>query len=194
MGNIKLTMNIMLPLLFALCLLGLSMNVLADEDVTDHLATSERYQVKLTRDPDYKCIQCHKDSKQTLAGTHGQNIIDTLGKPAYCTDCHSNIGPDHRDGGSTVIKYADAQSQAGTDKNQLPQKQILQANHACMDCHTPESLRQGSWTHDVHAKNLTCSNCHDVHAKEAKVLSFDRKELVKMCVDCHADFNHKRQQ
>jgi cytochrome c-type protein NrfB len=46
----------------------------------------------------------------------------------------------------------------------------------------------------VHAKNLTCSNCHSVHAEKAKVLSFDHKEKIKMCVDCHKDFNDKREE
>jgi cytochrome c-type protein NrfB len=194
MGNTKLTMAIMLQSLLALCLLGFSINVLADDGVPSHSATSERYKVEFTRDKDYKCTQCHKDSQHTLAESHGQNVVDVLGKPANCTDCHGNIGPDHRDGGSTVTKFSAAQSQAGTDKHQLSQEKILQANLACTDCHSPENLREKSWTHDVHAKNLTCSNCHDVHAKAAKVLSFDRKAKIKMCVDCHADFNHKREE
>lgn len=194
MGNTKLTMAMMLQSLLVLCLLGFSINVLADDGVPSTSVTSERYKVEFTRDKDYKCTQCHKDSKHTLAGSHGQNVVDVLGKPVTCTDCHGNIGPDHRDGGSTVTKFFDAQSQAGTDKQQLSQEMILQANNSCMDCHSSDNLREASWTHDVHAKNLTCSNCHDVHAQDAKVLSYDRKMKIKMCVDCHADFNHKREE
>ncbi|MEZ8989703.1 cytochrome c nitrite reductase pentaheme subunit [Vibrio breoganii] len=194
MGNIKLTIATMLQSLLVLCLIGYSINALANDGVPSVSATSERFKVELIRDKDYKCTQCHKDSKHTLAGSHGQNVIDAMGKEANCTDCHSNIGPDHRDGGSTVIKYSDAQSQAGTDKQQLSPEMILKANSTCMDCHTPESLRESSWTHDVHAKNLTCSNCHTVHGTDAKVLSYDHKAVVGMCVDCHSDFNHKREE
>ncbi|MPW35864.1 cytochrome c nitrite reductase pentaheme subunit [Vibrio sp. B1Z05] len=191
MGNIKLTIATMLKALIALCLFGYSINALANDGVQNHSATSERFKVEFTRDKDYKCTQCHKDSKHTLAESHGQNVIDKVGKEVNCTDCHSNIGPDHRDGASTVVKYSDAQSRAGTDKHQLPPELILEANAACTDCHTPERLRKADWTHDVHAKNLTCSNCHTVHGTDAKVLSHDHKAIVGMCVDCHSDFNHK---
>ncbi len=44
-----------------------------------------------------------------------------------------------------------------------------------------------------HAQNLTCSNCHDVHATEAKVLGLDKKQTIKLCVDCHSDFNQKKE-
>ncbi|OBT13251.1 cytochrome c nitrite reductase pentaheme subunit [Vibrio sp. UCD-FRSSP16_10] len=194
MGNIKLTIATLLRIFIASCLFGYSINALANDGVPSNSATSERFKVEFTRDKDYKCTQCHKDSKHTLAGSHGQNVIDKIGKEVNCTDCHSNIGPDHRDGASTVTKYSDAQSQAGTDKHQLPTDQILKANSMCTDCHTPERLQKANWTHDVHAKNLTCTNCHTVHATDAKVLSFDRKAKIGTCVDCHSDINHQREE
>ncbi|GAM75050.1 cytochrome c-type protein nrfB precursor [Vibrio ishigakensis] len=193
MGNIILIKSMMLSLLFASCLLGFSNNVMADDGVRSD-ATSDRHKVEYIRDKDYKCIQCHKDSKQTLAGSHGEGVMQKLGKEANCTDCHGNIGPDHRDGASTVTKFSDAQSQAGTGKTHLSTDAILQANNTCMDCHSSENLREASWTHDVHAKNLTCSNCHTLHATDAKVLSYERKQLVNMCVDCHSDFNQTREE
>ncbi|GAL26022.1 cytochrome c-type protein NrfB precursor [Vibrio variabilis] len=150
--------------------------------------------MELIRDKDYKCIQCHKDSKQTLAGSHGENVVEIRGAAPSCTDCHSNIGPDHRDGASTVVKYHAAQSQPGTDKTWLDPEAILKVNSRCTDCHQPQYLREDSWTHDVHAKNLTCTNCHSVHAEKAKVLSYDHKAKIKMCVDCHKDFNEKREE
>lgn len=72
--------------------------------------------------------------------------MQKLGKEANCTDCHGNIGPDHRDGASTVTKFSDAQSQAGTGKTHLSTDAILQANNTCMDCHSSENLREASWT------------------------------------------------
>ncbi|MCJ2376514.1 cytochrome c nitrite reductase pentaheme subunit [Vibrio sp. ZSDZ34] len=194
MGNIKLTMGMMLQALLLLCLYGFSINAFADETTSETSVESERHKVSLIRDKDYKCVQCHKDSKETLHGSHGDNAFENLGKEVNCTNCHSNIGPDHRDGGSTVIKYHDAQSQPGTNKVLLSQEAILKANSQCTECHQPQYLRKDSWTHDVHAKNLTCSNCHSVHAEKAKVLSFDHKEKIKMCVDCHKDFNDKREE
>ncbi|MCW8344550.1 cytochrome c nitrite reductase pentaheme subunit [Vibrio sp. ZSDZ65] len=195
MGNVKLTITIMLQALLAFSIYGFSLNAFADDAALPTKgAAEERYKVELIRDKDYKCIQCHKDSKQTLSGSHGEDAISIIGKEVNCTQCHSDIGPDHRDGASTVVQYHDAQSQPGTDKVWLSPEAILKANQLCTDCHQPQYLSEDSWTHDVHAKNLTCSNCHSVHAEKAKVLSFDHKAKIKMCVDCHKDFNELREE
>ncbi|MFC5077702.1 Cytochrome c-type protein NrfB precursor [Vibrio thalassae] len=194
MGNVKLTMAIMLQALLALTLYGYSLNALADHATLAKEGGAQRHKVELIRDKDYKCLQCHKDSKKTLAGSHGETAVDSIGSELNCTQCHSNIGPDHRDGASTVIKYHPAQSQPGTNKTWLDPEAILKANSRCTECHQPEPLRKDSWTHDVHAKNLTCTNCHSVHAEKAKVLSYDHKAQIKLCVDCHKDFNEKREE
>ncbi|MFA0441855.1 cytochrome c nitrite reductase pentaheme subunit [Vibrio sp. 10N.286.49.C2] len=195
MGNVKLTITIMLQALLAFSFYGFSLNAFADDAAfPQEGAAQQRYKVELIRDKDYKCVQCHKDSKQTLAGSHGEDAMAALGKEVNCTQCHSNIGPDHRDGASTVIQYHEAQSQAGSDKTQLNSVAILKANQLCTDCHQPPELRKANWTHDVHAKNLTCSNCHSVHAEKAKALSYDHKTTIKMCVDCHKDFNELREE
>jgi len=194
MGSFKLTIAIMLKLLFAFCLSGYSLHAIADESVIADKSSPARHEVTLIRDRDYKCTQCHKDSKETLSGSHGENAHESLGREVNCTNCHNNIGPDHRDGAPLVTKFSSAQSQPGTDKTLLSQEEILQNNGQCMDCHTNRYLRSKSWTHDVHAQNLTCSNCHTVHASKAKVLSADHKSQIKMCVDCHSDFNQLKEE
>ncbi|MCG9630847.1 cytochrome c nitrite reductase pentaheme subunit [Vibrio sp. Isolate30] len=193
MGNIKLAIVIMLKSLLAFCLYGYSIHAVA-ESVEITPAESNRHEVELIRDKDYKCVQCHKDSKETLLGSHGVDAHNIVGREINCTDCHSNISPDHREGAPEVIKYRSAQSQEGTNKVFLDPQQILQANSGCTDCHKPEYLQEDNWTHDVHAKNLTCSNCHDVHANKSKVLSLDKKQTIKLCVDCHSDFNQKKEE
>ncbi|MCK6265458.1 cytochrome c nitrite reductase pentaheme subunit [Vibrio sp. ZSDE26] len=190
MGNIKLAMVIMLKSLLVFCLYGYSLHAGADTSTLQSEDTSGRHEVTLIRDKDYKCVQCHKDSKETLAGSHG-GAHKKIGREVNCTDCHSGIGPDHREGSPEVTKYSSAQSKHGSDKVFKDPELILKANSQCTDCHTPERLQKKSWTHDVHAKNLTCSNCHDVHAKKAKVLGVERKDKIQMCVDCHSDFNQK---
>lgn len=193
MGNIKLAIVIMLKSLLAFCLYGYSLHAVADASIVQSQNKQARHEVTLIRDKDYKCIQCHKDSKQTLAGSHGENAHKALGREINCTECHNNIGADHREGAPSVVKYSSAQSRVGTDKSHLSPQEIIKANSQCVDCHQPQELRDSSWTHDVHAQNLTCSNCHDVHAKEAKVLGLDRQQQIKMCVDCHSDFNQLKE-
>ncbi|NRF62714.1 cytochrome c nitrite reductase pentaheme subunit [Vibrio coralliilyticus] len=195
MGNIKLAIVIMLKTILAFCLYGYSLHaVAADSSAPTAEESSTRHEVTLIRDKDYKCIQCHKDSKESLQQSHGENAHEILGREVNCTNCHSNIGPDHREGAPQVIKYSSAQSQQGTKKTYLDPDAILKANSQCTDCHKPKYLREDSWTHDVHAKNLTCSNCHDVHASKAKVLGLERKQKIKLCVDCHSDFNQLKEE
>ncbi|WP_038177116.1 MULTISPECIES: cytochrome c nitrite reductase pentaheme subunit [Vibrio] len=194
MGNIKLAMVIMLKSLLAFCLYGYSLHAVADTSTLQSEEPLARHEVTFIRDKDYKCIQCHKDAKQTLAGSHGEEAHKALGREVNCTECHNNIGPDHREGASIVTKYSSAQSQLGTDKVFLDPQAILKANSQCVDCHQPQPLRESSWTHDVHAKNLTCSNCHDVHASKTKVLGLEHKQRIKLCVDCHSDFNHLKKE
>lgn len=194
MANIKLTIAIMLKLLLSLCLYGYSLHAVAESSTVEVSPQSTRHEVTLFRDKDYKCIQCHKDSKQTLLGSHGEKAHQELGREVNCVDCHRSIGPDHREGAPLVNKFASAQSQPGSDKIWLEPEAILKANAQCMDCHQPSKLQEYSWTHDVHAKNLTCSNCHDVHASQAKVLGLERKERIKLCVDCHSDITKLKEE
>lgn len=194
MGNTKLTISIMLKLLLVLCSFGYSIHVYAQMPLEPEASSVSRHIVEITRDKDMKCIQCHKEAKHSLHGSHGENVLKKRGSEINCTTCHGNIGPDHRENGSTVTKFHSAQSKTAPHKQHLSQQEILQANEQCVACHTPHDLQKANWTHDVHAKNLTCSNCHQVHAKKAKVLDMDATQKVKMCVDCHADFNPKKEQ
>jgi len=195
MGNIKLAIVIMLKSLLAFCLYGYSLHAVADTSTVQSEDKSARHEVTLIRDKDYKCIQCHKDSQQTIHQTHTTEKFEQIGKTLNCTTCHGNIGPDHREGAPVVTKYAPAQSQMGSDKVQMPHQGILDANSQCMNCHTSERLHKANWTHDVHAKNLTCSNCHNVHAeKKSKILSLERQDKIKMCVDCHSDITQLKEE
>lgn len=187
MGNIKLTIETALQLFLVVIFYGFTpAHATTSESVEG--ATTTRHKVELIRDKDYKCVQCHKDAKDTLSLSHAPAALHSQDKSLSCTDCHSNIGPSHREGAPDVIKFASKQSQAAHDKIYLAPNDILSANNQCVDCHAATELREAHWTHDVHANNLTCSNCHDIHAAKSKVLSFDNAQLIKQCVDCHSEF------
>ncbi|WP_070962796.1 cytochrome c nitrite reductase pentaheme subunit [Vibrio sonorensis] len=189
MGKIKLAIVIMLKIILAFCLYGYSLHVVSDSNISKQREQEDRHVVTPIRDKDYKCTQCHKDAKETLLQSHGEGSQKILQRELTCTECHNNIGPDHREGAPQVIKYSSAQSEHGSNKTFLTPEEVLKANQLCTDCHQPQYLQEDSWTHDVHADNLTCSNCHDVHGNKGKVLSLDHKEKIQLCVDCHSDFN-----
>lgn len=80
MGNIKLAIVIMLKSILAFSFYGYSFSAIADTSVATEATDSSRFQVELIRDRDYKCVQCHKDSKETLSGSHGEDAHKILGR------------------------------------------------------------------------------------------------------------------
>ncbi len=73
-------------------------------------------------------------------------VAHTLcGREVNCTDCHTSIGPDHREGAPEVVKYRSAQSQPVEG---FPESSLMpDANSQCIDCHKASDLREASWTH-----------------------------------------------
>lgn len=192
MDNVKLAITTMINALLILCIYGFSSTVSAETAPQNNAEqNSSQHVVTYNRDSDYKCTQCHKDSKQSLAGTHGEDATKKIGKELKCVQCHNSISPEHRENSPKVTKYFPAQSKVGHDKLQLDYNAILSSNESCSDCHTPEKLRKNDWTHDVHAKNATCSNCHTVHADGEKegIQSKSKPQQIEFCVACHQDFN-----
>lgn len=136
MGKVQFAIAIMLKSLLAFCLYGYSIYAVAESSDKKSEASPQRHEVTFIRDADYKCVQCHKDAKNTLLESHSEQALQQAGRELNCTNCHSNIGPEHRNGAEDVTKYFSAQSQPGTEKVYLDPEQILQANSVCMDCHT----------------------------------------------------------
>ena len=192
MDNVKLAITTIINSLLIICIYGFSPTALAEAPpINNAQENSTRHVVTLTRDSDYKCTQCHKDSKETLAGTHGENAIEKLGKEVKCVQCHDSISAQHRENSPQVTKHSPAQSKIAEGKHQLDFDAILDSTANCNACHTPERLREDNWTHDVHAKNATCSNCHSVHAdgKKEGIQSESEQDQKEYCVTCHKGFN-----
>ncbi|MCQ8156538.1 cytochrome c nitrite reductase pentaheme subunit, partial [Vibrio parahaemolyticus] len=68
------------------------------------------------------------------------------------------------------------------DKVFLDPSNILKSNSQFVDCHSQTHLRESNWTHDFHAKNLTFSNCQDVHDAKTKEISNVSQEIYIQCV------------
>ncbi|WP_022943019.1 multiheme c-type cytochrome [Psychromonas hadalis] len=191
MDNVKLAIATMINALLILCITGFLSTVSAETPPTKAHQVDIRHVVTYNRDSDYKCTQCHKDAKQSLLNTHGEKVTEELGKELKCVQCHDTISADHRENSPTVTKYSPAQSKMSSNKHQLSFESILSSTANCTECHTPAKLREQNWTHDVHAKNATCSNCHVVHAdgETQGIQAKPKKQQIEMCVACHQDFN-----
>lgn len=193
MGNVKLAIRTTISLLLFMCIYGFNFSVTAESLDRSNLeaSTDSRHEVTFNRDSDYACTQCHKDSKETRQGTHGEKAAIELGRDIKCVECHNSIGPNHREDASQVTQFSPAQSEIGTHKNWLDFDAILTATSNCTECHTPKELQEQTWVHDVHAKKATCSSCHVIHADGEKegMQALEPKAQIAECVDCHKDFN-----
>ncbi|NQZ91031.1 MAG: cytochrome c nitrite reductase pentaheme subunit [Moritella sp.] len=197
MGNAKLAIRTTISFLLFICIYGFNFSAAAEspESSVINASTDSRHEVTFNRDSDYACTQCHKDSKETRQGTHGEKVVAELGRDLKCVECHNTVGPNHRENASQVTKFSSAQSEIGTHKNLLDFGAILKATGNCTECHTSEKLQEKTWVHDVHAKKATCSSCHVIHADGEKegMQALERKEQIAQCVDCHKDFNLKKE-
>ena len=193
MGNVKLAIRTTISFLLFICIYGFNFSAAAESPDRSviNANTDSRHEVPINRDSDYACTQCHKDSKETRQGTHGEKVVAELGRDLKCVECHNTVGPNHRENASQVTKFSSAQSEIGTHKNLIDFGAILKATGYCTECHTSQKLQEKTWVHDVHAKKATCSSCHVIHADGEKegMQALERKEQIAQCVDCHKDFN-----
>lgn len=198
MSNLKASPFWSATIIAALCLWGISMHVATasegDPALSGEKPSEQHYEVTFQRNPDYACTQCHKDEENKLAGAHGDVINPKTNRNMTCIDCHTDVTEKHRDGAEDVVKFDHSQSVKGTNIPAASIEWITQQNAACETCHEPTDLREANWTHDVHARDLTCSSCHDVHPQQDPMKGITRKDKIQTCVDCHSDQTKAREE
>lgn len=145
------------------------------------------------RNPNEYCAKCHKlDNNGDQSGGdlhfgkfHGTHLSKTnpaTGKPITCVSCHGNISENHRRGAKDVMRF---HSDIFSDKK--PMYSTQEQNQVCFSCHNPEKLREKLWAHDVHAMKLPCASCHTLHPKTDAMKGIEKRQQVKLCVDCHGE-------
>ncbi|PJG85147.1 cytochrome c nitrite reductase pentaheme subunit [Conservatibacter flavescens] len=143
------------------------------------------------RDPNQYCAQCHKfDGTEEQSGGvfhagkfHGIHLSKNspiTGKQITCVNCHGNISEDHRRGAKDVMRF---EGDIFSDKQ--PMYTAQEQNQVCFACHQPKKLQEKLWAHDVHAMKLPCASCHTLHPEKDAMSGIEKKEQVKLCVDCH---------
>ncbi|UXN36297.1 cytochrome c nitrite reductase pentaheme subunit [Avibacterium paragallinarum] len=145
------------------------------------------------RNPNEYCAKCHKleaNEEQSggdlhfgkFHGTHLSKTNPATGKPITCVSCHGNISENHRRGVKDVMRF---ESNIFSDKK--PMYSVQEQNQVCFSCHRPEKLREKLWAHDVHAMKLPCAACHTLHPEKDAMKGIEKKQRVKLCVDCHGE-------
>lgn len=123
--------------------------------------------------PSALCLQCHGDGEQvaTLAATpHG---VKADARTPGCTRCH---GASAGHAGSAGKTPPDRLFGKGSPTP------AAERNAACLDCHRGGTRQH--WQGGVHdARDVSCTDCHTVHARHDPVR--ERPTQAEVCFTCH---------
>jgi len=127
---------------------------------------------------DEKCMACHQAVKaDDIAGiAQTRHGVKADGRTPSCTNCHGDSEKHLATGGSykpdRVFK-GKAVSDPGT------------INGACLACHSGDAKRM-HWAGSTHqARDVACTNCHQVHTGHDKVR--DKQSQPEVCFACHKE-------
>ena len=88
MGNVKLAIRTTISFLLFICIYGFNFSAAAESPDRSviNANTDSRHEVTFNRDSDDACTQCHKDSKETRQGTHGEKVVAEIGRDLKCVE------------------------------------------------------------------------------------------------------------
>ena len=130
---------------------------------------------------DAKCTRCHDESDSPAALAIGKTRHGTVadGRTPTCTDCH---GASDSHANNPSGKQRPAPERMFTKKANTP---VAQRNAACLSCHEKDAKRS-HWAGSVHeARDVACTNCHQIHTAHDKVR--DKKTQPEVCYACHKE-------
>lgn len=142
-------------------------------------STHASAQVDRTLEGDKKCTMCHDESwskpiltiYQTKHGMKGDK------RTPGCQGCHGESAEHQGDPGSKAPQVVFG----AKSKNLSP---VATRNASCLGCHESNVLPRANWAgsqHDTHG--VACTDCHEGHAPQQKVLNPVTQEQV--CAKCH---------
>jgi DmsE family decaheme c-type cytochrome len=124
------------------------------------------------------CLDCHDSEPATTILLTKHAVTADKRSPFASHQCESCHGPspEHI---ADPSKYSVNVSFVGSDK--APAKT---RNEVCLNCH--ESGMRMHWPGSQHEdRGLACNDCHNLHAKEQKVLS--KATQSEVCFSCHKE-------
>jgi DmsE family decaheme c-type cytochrome len=123
------------------------------------------------------CASCHDDIVNDFAGTtHGRAFHFGSGG-GDCTSCHG-AATQHAASGETPADVVNPAKSGATV-----------VNDACLDCHGNQPMR-AYWAGSAHEENdLSCADCHAVHAKTPPRRAGEIQNQTDLCTSCHGSFN-----
>lgn len=133
-------------------------------------------QVALQKDA--SCTKCHGATEQHSAmwiyQTRHGNKADA--RTPGCRDCHGESDAHLKDPGTAPEVNFAAKSKHLSPANAR--------NASCLKCHETSVLPRANWTGSSHEiRGVACTDCHNTHAAEQKVLN--KLTQADVCFTCH---------
>jgi DmsE family decaheme c-type cytochrome len=143
---------------------------------------------KAALEKDAVCTACHNESWPTPVLSIYQTKMGVRGDPRTpgCRDCHGPSENHLKTPVNPVDVYFGAIKPAALQSETWPKtpSSAEARNGACLACHKGTARTQ--WDGSQHQINeVTCTNCHNVHAPQQTVLN--RKTQTQVCFTCHKD-------
>lgn len=190
--NLILMRHSFLILLFAMCLLVVSVSAFADN----------KFRLKAGASGEL-CLKCHEEFKQKLkaaflhtpvkngecSGCHNPHtsaegkLLDTA-VSRICDSCHKNLVPANAFSVHKIV----AEGKCGQchDPHASGNKFVLlkKGNELCYDCHkdTADKVKAARFKHKPVDED--CMNCHNPHAS-GKIGSLLKEDIPGLCIKCH---------
>ncbi len=133
---------------------------------------------KTAMDKDAVCTACHSDPNTTLQIYHSRHGNKADARTPGCRDCHGVSDAHLKDPSSSPDVVF-----AKTSKHVSPADA---RSGSCLKCHDTKVLPRAMWSGSQHeTRGVACSDCHNVHAAEQKVLS--KATQADVCYTCHKE-------
>jgi DmsE family decaheme c-type cytochrome len=141
-------------------------------------------------DRDKVCTACHNESWPTPVLSIYQTKMGVRGDPRTpsCQDCHGPSENHLKSSENQVDIFYGAINPAASHSNTWPKapSSVEARNGACLACHESRNLPRTNWAGSQHQTNgLACTNCHNVHSPDTKVLN--KATQAEVCFGCHRE-------
>ena len=128
---------------------------------------------------DAVCTICHNESWRTpvltLYQTRHGNRADA--RAPNCQSCHGESSDHQKDPINTSPEVV-----FGAKSKKLSPAEAR--NNSCLACHETRILARVNWSGSEHeTRGVACTNCHDIHTPDMKVLS--KATQAEVCFACH---------
>jgi len=145
---------------------------------------------KASLNRDAVCTKCHDENEvkpvlsiyQTKHGVKGD-----LRTPS-CQSCHgeSDAHIKNADGKATRPAPDVLFGAKSSSYSSFARSPVDKQSAACMTCHSTALGKRNHWKGSQHeSRNVPCASCHEVHAKQDKVLS--KQTQPEVCFACHKE-------